>query len=140
MTESQVDCVRKLESEMFKMPQVNIPAHHTIHGGVYTRTVLVPAGVLIAGVLIKIPTTLIVAGDCEAFVGEGCTRLTGYHVLTASPHRKQAFLAYTDTYLTMLFKTTATTVAEAEEEFTDESHILMSRKEDVANYITITGE
>ena len=42
--------------------------------------------------------------------------------------------------MTMLFATKATTVADAENEFTDEADTLMSRNEDAKNFIIITGE
>jgi hypothetical protein len=40
----------------------------------------------------------------------------------------------------MIFATQANNVGDAEDEFTDESHMLMSRHPHAVNKITITGE
>jgi hypothetical protein len=127
MTGEAVDKVREAETRLLAMPQIDIPVHHTLHAGMYARTVRIPAGVAITGALIKIPTLLIVNGRCEVFTGAEAVMLDGYHVLQASAHRKQAFRAYSDTDLTMLFPTTATTVEQAENEFTDEADMLQTR-------------
>jgi hypothetical protein len=139
MSEQAIEKARQLEAEAAEQPQVEIQTKHLIHAGLYQRTIKIPAGVLLTGALIKIPTTLVVSGDCMAYIGGETLRLTGYHVLAAMAGRKQAFVAITDTFLTMSFPTSAKTVEQAEEEFTDECHLLCSRRGD-PNDITITGE
>jgi hypothetical protein len=128
MTGEAVDKVREAEAKLLNLPQVDIPVHHNLHAGMYARTITIPAGVAITGALIKIPTILIVDGHCEVFTGAESVVMTGYHVLQASAHRKQVFLAYSDTTMTMLFPTAATTVEQAENEFTDEAALLWSRR------------
>jgi hypothetical protein len=133
--------VAALEAHSALRPQVEIATHHVLHGGVYARTILMPAGTLLTGALVDIATTLIVSGDCTVAVGDGAAeRLAGYHVLAASARRKQAFLAHADTHLTMMFATAAESVEEAEDEFTAEAHKLMSRQPGHANTIVITGQ
>ena len=107
-----------------------IPTSHTLHGGMYARTVLVPAGVVITGALIKVATTLILSGSVKMYSGDEMVELTGYNVIAAAAGRKSAFLAVTDTHLTMVFPTSAATVAEAEAEFTDQCDVLLSRRQD----------
>lgn len=119
--------VRRLESAARQLPQVPISTTHALHAGLYARTVMVPAGVVLTGALIKIATLLIVSGDALVTIAGGSLRLTGYHVLTAAAGRKNAFAALADTHLTMLFATAAATVEEAEAEFTDETGLLLSR-------------
>lgn len=138
MAPADIDKVRALEAEVLQAPQVDIPTRHVLHGGMYARTIRIPAGVLLTGALIKIPTVLVLDGDVTVFVGTKTIRLEGRHVLPASAGRKQAFLAHADTELTMLFPTHATTVEEAEAEFTDEADRLMSRHG--GNDICTTGE
>lgn len=128
MTGEAVDKVRVAESKLIDMPQVELPTRHSLHAGMYARTIRIPAGVAITGALIKIPTILIVSGHCEVFTGAESVVMNGYHVLQAAAHRKQVFLAYSDTDLTMLFPTTATTVEQAENEFTDEADMLQTRR------------
>ena len=129
MGQSEVDSVRQLEEAAMLMPQVHIPTDHVFHAGMYARTIMIPAGVALTGAQIKIPTVLIISGDTLVYGENGATRYTGYHVALGQRGRKQAFYALQDTWLTMLFPTGATTVDEAEREFTDEYEKLFSRKE-----------
>jgi len=129
MTSEAVDKAREVEHRMLGMPQVELPVSHALHAGMYHRTITVPAGVAITGALIRVPTLLVVDGHCEVFTGPEVAILEGHHVLQCQPNRKQVFLAHEDTHLTMIFPTTATTVEEAENEFTDEAARLQSRKE-----------
>lgn len=129
MTPAAIDRVRLLEGERAALPQVPIRTEHLLHAGMYARTVYVPAGVLITGVLIKVATVLIVEGDALIYLGhEKPLEVAGYNVLPASAGRKQAFVARSDMRLTMIFPTTAATVEEAEREFTDEVDLLASRR------------
>ncbi len=129
MGQSEVDSVRELETAAMRLPQVHIPTDHVFHAGMYARTIKIPAGVALTGAQIKIPTILIISGDTLVYGENGATRYTGYHVALGQRGRKQAFYALQDTWLTMLFPTGATTVDEAEREFTDEYEKLFSRKE-----------
>lgn len=130
MTARAIENVRRLESIVAEMPQVDIPIDHTLHAGMYARTAFIPEGALITGVLIKVPSTLIVAGTALVYVDEDAPlRVSGYTVLAAAGGRKQAFIAETDIALTMIFPTNAKTVAEAEAEFTDEPHLLQTRRQ-----------
>ena len=129
MTTGQITFAREIERIAVDMPQVAIETSHEFHAGIYTRTIMIPAGVMITGALIKIPTVLILSGDATVLIGDEKIRLTGYGVIPAEAGRKQVFLAHADTYLTMLFKTEADTVEEAENEFTDEADNLGSRRE-----------
>lgn len=129
LTPDALDKVRRLEKAALEQPQTPIETHHVLHAGMYARTVMVPAGHMITGVLIKIPTVLIVSGDAVMHAADGPVRVSGYRVFSASANRKQAMIALTDTHLTMLFPTEAKTVDEAEREFTDEYDLLITRKE-----------
>lgn len=129
MSSASVDAVRKFEEASLKyLPQVKINTEHALHAGMYARTIMIPAGIVITGVQIKIPTILIISGDALVYGDDGTTRLTGYHVTLGAVGRKQAICALEDTYLTMMFPTAARTVSEAEAEFTDEPERLGSRR------------
>jgi len=140
MSEGAIDQVRRLEQALREGPQIDLPTSHVLHAGMYSRTVHIPAGVVLTGALIKLATLLIVSGDVVVFIGNESVRLTGYHVLQASAGRKQAFAAYADTDLTMVFPSRAATVEEAESEFTDEAHLLLSRQSAEPPALTNTGE
>lgn len=129
MSVGAVAAVRRLEEATLQMPQVDISTDHVLHAGMYARTVVIPAGVVITGAEIKIPTVLIINGDTLVYGENGPVRFIGYHVTLGAVGRKQAFYALADTHLTMLFPTAAKTVEEAEMEFTDEYEKLSSRRE-----------
>lgn len=140
MSNSAIDKVRQLENLVLEMPQTPIHTSHVLHGGMYARTIKIPAMTVLTGALINIPTILVVLGEVKVFIGDTAVDLSGYNILPASAHRKQAFVAKTDTYLTMMFPTNATTIKEAEDEFTSESHLLISRLSHGSNHIVVTGE
>jgi hypothetical protein len=129
MGQSEVESVRRFEDAALELPQVHMPTDHVFHAGMYARTIMVPAGVVLTGAQIKIPTILIISGDALIYGEDGSTRYTGYYVCTGQAGRKQALLALQDTYFTMLFPTDAVTTDEAERQFTDEYAKLFSRKE-----------
>jgi hypothetical protein len=106
----------------------------------YLRTIKMPAGTVLTGALIKRATTLIVSGNATVFVGDKTLDLDGYFVLPASANRKQAIAAHAETYLTMTFATNAKSVSEVEDEFTDESALLLSRQSGYENQVIFTGE
>ena len=132
--------LKAFEQELLSADQVICFTQHSIHAGVYCRTLFMPKGTVITGALVKRSTNIIVSGHVVAFMGDNEMEYEGYAVLHGSAQRKQLFRALEDTYLTMFFATQAKTVAEAEEEFTDEAEMLASRRPDSLNHITITGE
>ena len=125
-TESNVLAIKLLEKAVLEMPQIDMPTQHVFHAGMYARSIMIPAGCVITGALIKIPTLLIIDGDTLVTLGDVVVRFTGHNVLMGEAGRKQAFLAYADTNMTMIFATAAKTVEEAEAEFTEEFNMLMS--------------
>lgn len=138
-TDQAIEGVRAVEEASMQLPQIEIVTHHVLHGGMYARTIRIPIGAIITGVLIKIPTMLILSGDVTIFSDEKI-RLTGYGVIPGSAHRKQIFIAHADTDLTMIFPSDAKTVEEAEAQFTDEVDLLVSRTSGDRDVIIITGE
>lgn len=121
-----VKAMDDLMDEVKKLPQVMIAVDHFIHAGMYVRTCFIPAGYVIVGALIKVPTVLIVNGHCKVTVGSRVKMIDGYVVLKAGGGRRQAFLAIDDTYVTMQYATKAETVEQAEREFTDEYDLLQT--------------
>lgn len=140
MSDEAVAKVRELEAVALSVPQVATTTQHILHGGVYSRTVLIPKGAMLTGALVEIPTVLIVSGHCIVFIGDENIEIRGYHCFAAGTGRKQAFNALEDTHVTMVFPTPAKTIEEAEDWFTDEAHLLFSRKPDALNIVIITGE
>lgn len=132
-----MEAVRNIQQKMLALPQIEVQTEHVIHGGMYVRTIRLAPDVVLMGALIKIPTTLIVSGRTKVFTGENWIELAGYHVIPAQAGRKQIFVTQEETTITMMFRTDAKTVEEAEQEFTPETEALMSRKND-NDTVTIT--
>lgn len=140
MTEADLDRVYDWTMAALAKPQIPIRMEHTLHAGLYARTCRLPKDTAITGVLIKIPTLLVVHGDAWVYIGnDQSIRLTGYQTIPAGANRRQAFVALEETEITMMFPTSATSVEEAEHEFTDEFECLASHRDDL-NTVTITGE
>lgn len=134
-----VAAVKRLETLLANLPQQPVDTLHTFHAGLYGRTVRVPAGTVMTGVLIRIATVLILSGDAVVMTDDGPVRVTGYQVMAGRAGRKQALRALSDTFLTMMFATEATSIAEAEAEFTDECDHLASRCDGAHNEIQGEG-
>lgn len=120
--------VRELEEALRRLPQAPLQTEHVFHAGMYARTVRIPAGVALTSVLIKIETIVIVQGHLRVTIDDGAIDFEGYHVLRAAAGRKQAWLALSDSTITMIFPSEARTTEEAEAQFTDEAEQLLSRR------------
>jgi hypothetical protein len=101
---------------------------HHFHAGVYARTAYIDANQAFSSVLIKIPTLIVVHGDCVVLAGNEWLELKGYHVIPALAGRKQIYVTFAPTQITMVFASDAMTVEEAEAEFTDEAESLWTRR------------
>lgn len=132
-----LDAIKLRAAELRKLPQADVTLQHTLHSGIYSRCMRMPAGIELVGVLIKIPTTLVSSGDLSIGVGGGAVRLEGTHVILASANRRMALVTHAESALVMSFATKAQTLEEAEAEFTDEVQYLARRPQDT---FTNTGE
>jgi hypothetical protein len=83
--------IYEVERRVRETKQIEIPTEHLIHGGMYARTVRLAPGVLIVGVLIKVPTVVIVNGDTVTLAGDQWARLTGFNVIPGGAGRKADF-------------------------------------------------
>jgi hypothetical protein len=128
LTLSTNHSVAELESLLLTVPQVDLSTSNLIHAGMCSRTIFIPAGVMLTGALTNIDNICITSGDITVTIDEGTVRFTGYHVLPATKGNKRAGIAHADTYWTTVWKTDLTDITEIEEEMTCESDMLQSRK------------
>ena len=139
MGNAALNNVRVLEQFVRAAPQYAVETHHVIHGGMYCRTIMLPAGHILTGALVKVPTLLTINGQVTVYLGDsGSVEISGHAVLPARPGRKQALVSLTDTHISMVFATNAQSVEEAEGLMTDEADSLMSRSN--INTVVVTGE
>ena len=135
-----IGAVVDIEALIGSVPQADITTQHTLHAGMYARTMKLPAGHILVGALVQIETIVIFDGDADVFVGDSTIRLTGHHVIAASAFRKQIYTAHTDCHITSIHATKAKTVAEAEAEATEEHHRLASRIAGNKNISNASGD
>ena len=110
--------------------QVNPIVEHSLHGGMYARTVRIPAGTIGVGALVKVATHVILNGHCLFNAGDRLVEFKGYHVLQGTPGRKQMIYTFEDTQITAVHRTDAETIAEAEKEAAgEEVELLSTRRE-----------
>lgn len=138
MNDALLEKLTRIQNEILEKPQVEVNTEHVLHGGMYIRTIRLAPEVVLVGALVKVSTVLIVSGKTAVFTGEGWIELDGFHVIPARAGRKQIFVTREDTAITMIFRTDAKTVEQAEEEFTSEAEALMSRKNE-NDTVVITG-
>jgi hypothetical protein len=125
----------EMEKYIATLEQVDIPTFHTLHAGVYTRTIILEAGQVASGVIISVPTTLVVTGHLKLLLGKEVNEIEGFNVFIAEANRKQVALAIKKTTIVMILKTDARTIAEAEAYFTQEPDRLASRLPSAINHI-----
>lgn len=122
------DAVRVLEQECLKLPQVQIRTEHALSGGIYTRTIHIPADTVVTGLPHKHDHMNIMTGDITVSTDEGMKRLTGYQVVPAKAGLMRAGYAHADTVWTTIFATDLIDIEAIENEMTDESEKLQTRK------------
>jgi hypothetical protein len=138
MNQQAIQKAVALEQYVGTLERVEIETCHVLHAGMYHRTIKVPAGVIAAGALIKIPTVLTIYGNGIVYAGDEAIPVEGFHVVAADAMQKRAYLATSPSLVTMSFATQAKTVEEAEDEFTDEADRLSSRRRGGADPTLIT--
>ena len=123
--------VRQLESFVLSLPQVDLKTDHVVFGGMCARTIFIKAGTVITGAQTNIGNLCVMVGDISVTTDEGTKRLTGFHVLSAEAGFKRAGYAHADTYWTTIWPTDLTDIEQIEDEMTEESAMLQTRREGI---------
>ncbi len=91
------DKIERLQAEMSKFPQVELPTEHYFADGMYARRMFAPAGTVIVGKTHKREHFFIVAsGEISVTTDTGVKTLHAGDVLRAMPGTKRAGVAITD--------------------------------------------
>ena len=120
--------MQKLEEAIFDAPQVDLGTQHCLSGGMYARTITIPAGTVLTGATHKTDHINIVYGDITVTTDDGVKRLTGYHVLPTKAGSKRAGFAHKDTMWTTVCKTDLCVIEDIEDELVEESGKLQTRQ------------
>jgi len=135
-----LNSIMRLQEVMATLPQIDLPTEHLIHGGMYARTIRRDLDSVTIGSLINKATILIVNGSCSMLIGDRRVDLEGYNILDGMPGRKSFSIARGPVEMTLICPTSATTVAEAENEIFAEAGQLVSRRDSCPNTITIVDQ
>lgn len=122
------EAVRELEAFMLQLPQVDLETSHLVHGRMYARTILIPAGTVLTGAETKCDNICVVVGDITVTTDDGTVRLTGHHVIPARAGFKRAGMAHADTMWTTFMQTDEVEVEAIERQMTDEAEMLQTNR------------
>lgn len=133
VTNQSLNCINGMVEYMLQNTKpVDIKIKHDICGNLYSRYCRVPKDVVIVGALLKVPTLLIINGDCIVYDGQKTQRVTGYKMIQGQAYRQSAFRALEDTQLTMLATVQGcSTVQEAQKYITDQSMLLTNHRQEL---------
>jgi hypothetical protein len=123
-----LDQVRALEELMAGEPQLLLAPEVLTHGQVSARAVLIPAGTLLTGCQTNFDNLCIVLGDITVTTDAGPRRITGFAMLPANRGTKRVGEAHADTWWITCHHTKLTDQRQIEDEMTDESRDLNSRR------------
>jgi mannose-6-phosphate isomerase-like protein (cupin superfamily) len=116
-TRDQID---RLQSEMVKMPQVELQTEHYFVPGMYCRRVFRPAGTLIVGKVHKHPHFFLCAkGEIIAWTENGMKKLQAGDVVECKPGTKRVTLATQDSIGVTIHKTEETELEKIELELVE---------------------
>lgn len=129
---TQREKVEALESLILQTPQVDLNTKHDLSGGVYARTILIPAGTVLTGATHKKDHVNIVFGDITVSTDDGMKRITGYNVIPTKAGMKRVGFAHADTAWTTVCQTELTDIEAIENELVEEAEKLQTRQLKVA--------
>jgi hypothetical protein len=128
LTTDARDKVRRLEAALLTMPQIDLQTTHALSGGVYARTVFIPAGTVVTGATHKKDHICIIDGDVETILDGETQRITGRVILNGQAGVKRAVYAHDDTLWTTVCQTALHDIADIEAELVEEPEQLQTRR------------
>lgn len=129
---TELSAVLRLEKALLQMPQVDLRTEHVLSGGVYARTIHIPAGTALTGATHKKDHVNVVIGDITVTTDAGPKRLTGYNVFPTKAGSKRAGVAHMPTAWTTICATELLDLAAIEDELVVESEQLQTRTLQIA--------
>jgi mannose-6-phosphate isomerase-like protein (cupin superfamily) len=132
-TREQID---RLQTEMVKMPQVELQTEHYFVPGMYCRRVYRPAGTLIVGKVHKHPHFFLCAkGEIIAWTENGMKKLQAGDVVECKPGTKRVTLATQDSIGVTIHKTEETELDKIELELVEPDETSMFDSGNKLKYI-----
>jgi len=118
--------IEKLQSEMAKMPQVELETEHYFSGGMYCRKLIRPAGTLIVGkVHLKDHFFMCAKGEIIAWSEKGMKTLKAGDIIESKQGTKRVTYAVTDAIGITFHKTDKTDLDDIEAELIEPDAIAL---------------
>lgn len=112
-----LDQIVRMQSEIAKMPQIEVQTDHFFVPGMYCRRAFRPAGTIIVGKVHKAPHFFVcVSGEIVSWSEKGMRHMKPGDVIESMPGTKRVTLALTDAIGMTVHKTDKTDLDEIEEE------------------------
>jgi mannose-6-phosphate isomerase-like protein (cupin superfamily) len=93
--------IYRLEAELLKLPQVEMPVDHDFCNGLYARTMHIPAGTVLTGAVHKDESFFVVRkGHLIVTTDDGSANVGPGFMSVTKPHTKRAGVALTDVEVT----------------------------------------
>jgi hypothetical protein len=110
------------------LPQIDAQTQHTIAGGMYARTIMIPKGSVIVGLEHLKDHINVLSGDITVTTGEGVKRFTGAHIVIdcKAGHARSGY-AHAETYWTTFVRTDETELDAIENESVKHPEMLQTR-------------
>ena len=107
------------ESELLKLPQIQLPLQHYFSRGVYAREMTCPAGTAITGRIHKYSQINILSkGKVSVLTDDGVITVSAPYTLVAQPGAKRAFYVHEEAVWTTICGTQTTDIEQLEQELT----------------------
>lgn len=120
--------IERLAGCLEHMPQVDLQTQHAINGGMYARTIFIPAGCTLVGAAHKTDHLNVMVGDITVWTEQGMKRLQGFHVLPTKAGAQRAGHAHADTWWTTICRTDETEIAAIEADLVEQPERLQTRR------------
>ena len=114
--------ILRIEKEIEKMPQVNLPVEHYQVDGVYVRSMFIPAGTILTGKIHNFENIAILAqGTIRVSNGTESYVLAAPHIMVDKPGVKRIGYAETDVTFITVHKTANTEIDDIEKELVSDT-------------------
>ena len=111
------EAILRLQAEVARLPQVELPTLHFFADGMYCRFLPRPAGMIIVGkVHLKEHFYVVCCGTVRVTTDSGVREVTGPEVIVSSPGTKRAVYAVTDATCMTVHRTDLTDLDDIERE------------------------
>ena len=111
--------ILRIEAELLKMPQVELPIQHYQIKGVYARSMFIPAGTMLTGKIHNFENIAILArGTIRITNGNDSYILQAPHIMVDPPGVKRLGYAETDVTFITIHRTDTTDIEKLEPELT----------------------